>query len=117
MFIEVADLEAHPLVFDERLAPGAIDLGPDFVQRAALEASGSAELVEEHHSKREVIQDIRLRGKLNTRLEAACARCLDAVSHEVKRSFDLLYRPQGVDAGQEELSITDVEAEIGYYQN
>ncbi|HET8668748.1 MAG TPA: DUF177 domain-containing protein, partial [Terriglobales bacterium] len=31
------------------------------------------------------------------------------------REFDLLYRPQGVDAGHEEISVTQAEAEIGYY--
>ena len=31
-------------------------------------------------------------------------------------SFDLLYRPLGTDSGREELSVTDAEAEIGYYQ-
>jgi uncharacterized protein len=34
----------------------------------------------------------------------------------VARSFDLLYRPQGSDARAEELSVTDVEADIGYYR-
>jgi len=63
-----------------------------------------------------VVQDIRLKGKLDTSLEVACARCLDPVLYEVDRSFDLLYRPLGTDAGHEELSITDAEAEIGYYQ-
>ena len=28
----------------------------------------------------------------------------------------MLYRPQGADAGRDELSVTDAEAEIGYYQ-
>jgi uncharacterized protein len=41
---------------------------------------------------------------------------LEAVVYQVDRSFDLLYRPLGTDAGHEELSITDAEAEIGYYQ-
>jgi uncharacterized protein len=34
----------------------------------------------------------------------------------VSREFDLLYRPLGSDAGRDELSVTDAEAEIGYYQ-
>jgi uncharacterized protein len=36
--------------------------------------------------------------------------------HEVTRGFDLLYRPLGSDAGRPELSVTEAEAEIGYYQ-
>jgi uncharacterized protein len=38
------------------------------------------------------------------------------VVEKIERKFDLLYRPQGVDAGKEELSVTGAEAEIGYYQ-
>ena len=32
------------------------------------------------------------------------------------KNFELLYRPQGSDAGKEELSVTAAEAEVGYYQ-
>ena len=116
MFIEIKDLEIHPLDFREELNPGVIDLGEDIRQRSPLRAEGRADLVVEHHGKHEMVQDIRLKGKLATSVEVACARCLDPVVHEVERSFDLLYRPLGIDAGHAELSVTDAEAEIGYYQ-
>ena len=35
---------------------------------------------------------------------------------DVERKFDLLYRPLGVDAAREEMSITGAEAEVSYYQ-
>jgi uncharacterized protein len=38
------------------------------------------------------------------------------VPQEIARDFELLYRPLGADAGRDELSVTDAEAEIGYYQ-
>lgn len=38
------------------------------------------------------------------------------MAQDVKRDFELLYRPLGTDAGRDELSVTDAEAEIGYYQ-
>jgi uncharacterized protein len=116
MFIELKDLEIHPVDFREEFSPGAIDLGPDVVQRSVLRSSGRADLVEEHHGKHKVVQDIRVKGKLETSLEVACARCLDPVVLPVERGFDLLYRPLGTDSGHEELSVTDAEAEIGYYQ-
>jgi uncharacterized protein len=53
---------------------------------------------------------------LETSLEVPCARCLYPVVHPVERSFDLLYRPLGIDSGHAELSVTDAEAEIGYYE-
>lgn len=116
MFIEIQELELHPLDFREEFSPGAIDFGADVRQRSPLFSDGRADLVEEHHGKHEVVRDIRLKGKLETDLEVACARCLEPVVLPVKRSFDLLYRPLGTDSGHEELSVTDAEAEIGYYQ-
>ncbi len=116
MLIEIKDLEIHPVEFREEFSPGVIDLGPDIRQRTPLRSEGRADLVEEHHGKHEVVQDIRVRGKLDTSLEVACARCLEPVVQPVERSFDLLYRPLGTDSGHAELSVTDAEAEIGYYE-
>jgi uncharacterized protein len=115
MLIEIQELERHPIDFDQDFAPGAIDLGADMQQRNNLHAVGRAQLVEEHHGKHQTIKDIRLRGQLETNLETACARCLEPVTQDVKREFELLYRPLGIDAGREELSVTGAEAEIGYY--
>jgi uncharacterized protein len=116
MLLEIHELERHPIEFDEKFLPGRIDLGADLRQRGPLDAKGRAQLVEEHHGKHKLIQDIRLQGELSASLEIACARCLAPVVQNVEREFDLLYRPQGTDAGQEELSFSGAEAEIGYYQ-
>jgi uncharacterized protein len=116
MFLNIKNLELHPLDFEEVLQPGVLDLGGEASQRTPLQASGRAEVVEEHHGKHEIIKDIRLRGRLSAGLELQCARCLDPVPQDVQRDFELLYRPVGTDAGRDELSVTDAEAEIGYYQ-
>jgi uncharacterized protein len=116
MFIEIHELERHPVDFDEKFPPGTIDLGPDQRQSSPLHTSGRAQLVEEHHGKHKLIKDIRLNGELSTSVEIACARCLEPVVQDVKRDFDLLYRPRGADAGREELSVTSAEAEISYYE-
>jgi uncharacterized protein len=116
MLIEIKDLEIHPVDFREEFSPGVIDLGEEVRQRSLLRTDGRADLVEEHHGKHKVVQDIRIKGKLDTSLEVPCARCLEPVVHPVERSFDLLYRPLGIDSGHTELSITDAEAEIGYYE-
>ena len=116
MFIKIKDLELRKIVFDEKFLPGAIDLGEDIEQKDPVQAAGEAELIEENRGSREVIQDIRVRGNLSTRLELRCARCLEPVEHSVAETFDALYRPQGVDAHAEEASISRAETEIGYYQ-
>jgi uncharacterized protein len=116
MFIEVHELELHPVDFGVEFPPEAIGLGPEILQVEPLSAQGRAELVEEHHGgKGRKIQDIRLVGRLATRVERYCDRCLEPVERRVDRGFDLLYRPQGIDGGQEEQSVPAVEAEIGYY--
>ena len=51
LLIEVRELEAHPVDFDEELEPGAIDFGPDVRQIADLKSAGRAQLVREHHGK------------------------------------------------------------------
>jgi uncharacterized protein len=116
MFIEIRELELHPVHFEEELGAGVIDLGPDLRQCSGLRVAGQAELIEEHHGKRQRIKDIRVSGDLNTSVELLCARCLEPVVQDVSRKFDLLYRPLGVDAGKEELSVTATEAEVSYYQ-
>lgn len=116
MFLDIKDLEVRPRDFEEEFQPRVIDLGTDVRQRTPLKAIGRAELIEEHHGKHEVIQDIRLRGRFSAGLELQCARCLEPVRCDVNRQFELLYRPLGADAGRDELSVTDAEAEIGYYQ-
>jgi uncharacterized protein len=116
MFLDIQELELHPIEFKEEFQPGVIDLGEDIRQRTPLKSSGRAELVEEHHGKHKVIQDIRLRGTLSAGLELSCARCLEPVAQNITRDFELLYRPLGTDAGRDELSVTDAEAEIGYYE-
>jgi len=116
MFLDIKELELHPIDFKEELQPDVIDLGGEVRQRSALKTAGRAEMVEEHHGKHKIIKDIRLRGQLAAGFEMSCARCLEPVPQDVRREFELLYRPLGVDAGRDELSVTDAEAEIGYYQ-
>lgn len=115
MFISLEQLERDPVDFRESFAPGVVDLGAELQQKDALSTSGRATLIEEHQGAKQVIQDIRVQGDLSTRVEVPCARCLEPVRREIERHFDLLYRPQGTDAGREEISVTDAEAEIGYY--
>ncbi|MBV9183452.1 MAG: DUF177 domain-containing protein [Acidobacteria bacterium] len=116
MLIEIRELEAHPIEFREEIPPGAIEFGPEIRQKGKLESSGRAQLVQEHHGKHELINDIRIRGEFSITVELSCARCLEAIGREVTKKFDLLYRPQGADGGREELSVTAAEAEVGYYQ-
>lgn len=116
MFIKTKELELRKLVFDENFQPGTIDLGPEIRQNTPVHATGRAELIRENRGGRDVVEDIRLIGNMSTQVEIRCARCLDPVERDVIESFDLLYRPQGVDTVGEEVAISQAETEIGYYR-
>jgi len=116
MFIRIKDLELRNLEFDESFAPGTIELLEDQKQTAPLQAKGRAELIRENRGAREVVEDIRLVGSFSTEVEVRCARCLDPVANKLGETFDLLYRPLGVDAAGDEVAISEADTEIGYYQ-
>jgi DUF177 domain-containing protein len=116
MLISVLDLEREPIVFDLSIAPEAMDYGTEIKQVAPLTVEGRADLIEETHGPRTVVQDIRLRASYSGEFEIACARCLTPVHKKLDGQFDLLFRPLGADAGAPERSISASETEIGYYQ-
>lgn len=116
MFIKTKELELRRLEFNENFEPGTVDLGPEVRQKTPLRASGRAELIRENRGPRDVVEDIRLVGSMSTRVEVRCARCLNPVEQDVSESFDLLYRPQGVDAAGDEVAISQADTEIGYYR-
>lgn len=115
MFISLQALEDKPLEFREEFRPQALDLGPEVEQQMPLAASGRAELLEEHEGAHQVVQDIRVVGGFSTRIAVRCARCLEPVSSDLKGSFDLLYRPRGIERRGPESSISEAETEIGFY--
>jgi uncharacterized protein len=80
-----------------------------------LHTEGRAELIREHHGGQQTVDDIRLVGKLDGRIEVACARCLEPVEIAISRSFDLLYRPLETEKGSDEVAINEAETEIGFY--
>ena len=116
MYIRISDLELRQAEYNEEFQPGAIDFGSELRQTGPLRVKGRAELVREHHGGRVVIPNIRLVGKFTIDFEVNCARCLETVPQHLEREFDLIYRPLGSDRRGEEVSISEAETEIGYYQ-
>jgi uncharacterized protein len=116
MQFKVSELEREPVEFEMGLAPGTMDFGSAAEQRGDLAVSGRAEVIHEHRGPKEIVADIRLKGRFLGRFEVSCARCVEAVEIPLAAEFDLIYRPLGADAGVPERSITAPETEIGYYQ-
>jgi len=117
MFIAVPDLEREPLEIDEMIPSGAIDYGNGIRQLDPMPVLGRAELIEEHRGPRQIVPDIRLRARYEARFSLNCGRCLEPVMHSLKESFDLIFRPIGVDAGAPEHAISTSDTEIEYYQD
>lgn len=116
MLITLVDLEREPVSFDLRVPPGAIDYGGEAAQIDDLAVHGNAELLREHRGPKEIVPDIRARAVWKGEFEVPCARCLEPVRHPLGGDFDLLFRPQGVDAGPADRALGTPETEIGYYQ-
>lgn len=107
MFIGVKELERGKLTFREEFAPGTIDFRTrEFRQAAPLTVQLTAELEG---------REIHIEGQLATRLELICGRCLEPVVQEMAPSFDLLFRPLATIAREDELPLTQEEAEVGFY--
>jgi uncharacterized protein len=115
MEFKVSELEREPIDFDLELAPGAVDFGEEAEQKGKLSTSGRAEVLHEHRGPKEIVADIRLRGRFSGRFEVPCARCIEPVEIPLAAEFDLIFRPSGVDSESAERSITAPETEIGYY--
>jgi uncharacterized protein len=116
MEFSVSELEREPIEFDLALAPGKVDLGNEARQEGDLATSGLAEVIHEHRGPKDIVADIRLRGKFAGRFEVPCARCVEAVEIPLAAEFDLIFRPVEADSEATERSITAPETEIGYYQ-
>ncbi len=116
MDFKVVELEREPIEFDLELAPGAIDFGEEAEQAGALAAVGQAEVLHEHRGPKDIVADIRLKGRFAGNFQVPCARCVEPVEIPLAAEFDLIFRPAGADSDAPERSITAPETEIGYYQ-
>ena len=116
MEFKVSELEREPIDFDLELAPGAVDFGDEAEQAGQLAAAGRAEVLHEHRGPRDIVADIRLRGRFAGRFQVPCARCVEPVEIPLGADFDLIFRPAAADTEATERSITAPETEIGYYQ-
>lgn len=111
MLLSIKEMEVKEVRFDETFPPGEIDFsGSEVTQVAPLHVQGVAELL--HNTGGEV----RIKGRMTTAVEAACDRCLGPARFEIDAPFDLFYRPETDQPGEEEVAIDEGEAEIGYYK-
>jgi uncharacterized protein len=98
MEFKVSELEREPIEFDLELAPGAVDFGEEAAQ-GPLATAGLVEVLHEHRGPRDIVADIRLRGRFAGNFEVPCARCVEPVEIPLGAEFDLIFRPAGQTRG------------------
>jgi uncharacterized protein len=59
----------------------------------------------------------RLVGRVTTRLELTCARCLERFGFDVDEPFDLLYLPHAENTGEDEVEVEDEDLNVAYYRD
>ena len=107
MFLDVKELAVRKLRIRKSYPTGMLDFhSADFRQSGPLDVRATAELVEGH---------IRIYGQMSVRVELVCARCLEAVSEEVSRDFDLYYRPASTTPQEAEVHLADGETEVAFF--
>ncbi len=108
MFLDVKELAVRKLRIRKSYAPGSIDYRSSEIRQAEpLEVTATAELID---------GQIRVAGEFETKIEMVCARCLEPVTEEVHRQFDLFYSPVPKGTKPEEERLRDDEADIGFYE-
>lgn len=108
MFLDVKELAVRKLSLHKSYAPGAIDYHTSEIKQIEpLDVNATAELFDG--------TQIRITGHLETKLELSCARCLEPVTEEVHRSFDLFYSPLPKLEKPEEERLKDDDADVGFY--
>ncbi len=108
MYIGVKELGRHDLRFREDFQPGTIEFrSAEYRQSGPLRVEVDAALDGE---------EIHLRGRLAGKFEISCARCLEPVRYDVRREFDLRYRPVGSIRSGDELQLSPGDLEVGFYR-
>jgi uncharacterized protein len=106
--ITLAELEVHRIKGSETFEPGSLNFQDvEFRQKTPVKVDFTAELL---------VEEIRVRGHLETRLESTCDRCLMVVEIPVKSDFDLFYRPmQNIATDESEIELPPAELEVGFF--
>lgn len=108
MFLDVKDLAVRKFPIRKSYAPGSVDFqSSEIKQTELLLVNAVAELLD---------GQIRIAGDIETKVELVCARCLEPVTEEVNRSFNLFYSPLPKDLKPEEARLKEDDAEIGFFE-
>lgn len=110
--IDVRELERRPVEFDASFAPSALHLPDTWSPVSELRAEGCAELLDHNGSR-----TIRVRGKLEGRVQGECGRCLKTFEFSADQPFDLYFYPIEVIEEGEEVAVSGDDLDYGFYED
>jgi len=110
VLLKLQELELKPVHFHVDIPAGEIDYDQRLKQISALNAQGTAEMLNS-------LGEVRIHGSLAVTVEAACDRCLETAQLTVQKDFDLHYLPsEQLDEGGEK-AIEEEASEVAYYDS
>jgi len=109
MLLDVSRLRGDAERIDRQFDPGSF-AGRDEEFRLAAPVHLTAEV-------RKDTKKVRMVGRVQTRLECDCSRCLDPFGVPVDSAFDLLFLPAAENAGGEEREVQEDDLGVSYYKD
>lgn len=109
LLLDVSQMREAQARVDRTYAPDALPSDADVYRIAA-----PVELRSEIRKDR---QQYRLVGRLRTRLDLVCSRCLEAFPLEVDEAIDVLFLPQSENSGEGERAVEDEDLSTAYYRD
>lgn len=110
--IDVRELERRPVEFDLSFAPSALQLSDTWSPAGELRAEGRAELLDPSGAR-----TIRVRGKLEGRVQGECGRCLTNFERSADQLFELYFYPIEMIAEGEETAVSEDDLDYGFYED
>ena len=109
MLLDLNKIRSAHVAIDEVYTPERFRRGDDEYQ--------IAEPIGLHLDIAKTGERFRLTGRVQTVLELPCSRCLDPFLWPIDASFDLVYHPQSVNAGEGELEVEEEDLSSAFYED
>ncbi len=109
MFLDLSRIRTAHEHFEKVYAQNAFDGDGD-----AFAIAAPVTLAFDVHRDKD---QFRLAGRVTTMLELPCSRCLEPFAWPVDAAFDLRYRPQSANTGDEERELHDEDLSDAYYED
>jgi uncharacterized protein len=108
------------MLFDVNRMQGALDRIERTADASTFEAEEAYRLAAPVRMSIDVHKDdtkLRLKGFVATTLELTCSRCLEGYPVPVDATFDLMYLPHSEAPGDEDIEVTDGDANTAFYRD